>query len=70
MHTAIKYEDNEGAVKLANNPMAFYMTKHIDIRHLYVSLDLYAPCPHTASAHVWVAHIRPRADSCEVSGVF
>jgi phosphoribosylamine-glycine ligase len=27
------YEDNEGAVKLANNPMASNMTKHIDIKH-------------------------------------
>jgi hypothetical protein len=29
------HEDNEGAVKLANNPMASHMTKHIDIRHHY-----------------------------------
>jgi hypothetical protein len=27
------YEDNEGAVKLANNPMASHKTKHIDIHH-------------------------------------
>jgi hypothetical protein len=26
-------EGNEGAVKLANNPMASNMTKHIDIKH-------------------------------------
>jgi kynurenine formamidase len=26
-------EDNEGAVKLANIPMASHMTMHIDIRH-------------------------------------
>jgi hypothetical protein len=31
------YEDNEGDVKLANNPMASHMTKHIDIRHHYTS---------------------------------
>jgi hypothetical protein len=30
------YEDNEGAVKLANNPMASNMTKYIDIKHLYI----------------------------------
>jgi hypothetical protein len=29
-------EDNEGAVKLANNPMASNMTKHIDIKHHYI----------------------------------
>jgi hypothetical protein len=27
------YEDNEGAVKLANNPMASNKTKHIHIMH-------------------------------------
>jgi hypothetical protein len=30
------YEDNEGAVKLANNPMASNKTKHIDIKHHYI----------------------------------
>jgi hypothetical protein len=30
------YEDNEGAVKLANNPMASNRTKHIDIKHHYI----------------------------------
>jgi hypothetical protein len=30
------YGDNEGAVKLANNPMATTMTKHIDIKHHYI----------------------------------
>jgi hypothetical protein len=30
------YEDNEGVVKLANNPMASNMTKHIDIKHHYI----------------------------------
>jgi hypothetical protein len=30
------YEDNEGAVKLANNPMVSNMTKHIDIKHHYI----------------------------------
>jgi predicted metal-dependent RNase len=29
------YEDNEGALKLANNPMASHMAKRIDIRHHY-----------------------------------
>jgi hypothetical protein len=29
-------EDNEGVVKLANNPMASNMTKHIDIKYHYV----------------------------------
>jgi hypothetical protein len=29
------YEDNEGSVKLANNPMASKRTKHIDIKHHY-----------------------------------
>jgi hypothetical protein len=29
------YEDSEGVVKLANNPMASHMTKHIDICHFY-----------------------------------
>jgi hypothetical protein len=33
-HGAITiYEDNEGAVKLANNPMASNRTKHTDINH-------------------------------------
>eukprot|EP00873_Tetraselmis_striata_P026590 jgi/Tetstr1/446854/TSEL_034332.t1 len=31
----IVYEDNQGAVKLANNPMASHRTKHIDIKHHY-----------------------------------
>jgi phosphoglucomutase len=30
------YEDNEGAVKVANNPMASSRTKHIDIKHQYI----------------------------------
>ena len=30
------YEDNEGAVKLANNPMASNRTKHIGIKHHYI----------------------------------
>jgi hypothetical protein len=30
------YEDNEGVVKLANNPMASTKTKHIDIKHHYI----------------------------------
>jgi hypothetical protein len=30
------YEDNEGAVKLANNPMASNRTKHIDIKYHYI----------------------------------
>jgi hypothetical protein len=30
------YEDNEGAVKLVNNPMASNMTTHIDIKHHYI----------------------------------
>jgi hypothetical protein len=30
------YEDNEGAVKLANNPMASNRTKHIDITDQYI----------------------------------
>jgi hypothetical protein len=30
------YEDNEGAAKLANNPMASNRTKHIDIKHHYI----------------------------------
>jgi type II secretory pathway pseudopilin PulG len=30
------HEDNEGAVKLANNPMVSSMTKHIDIKHHYI----------------------------------
>jgi hypothetical protein len=30
------YEDNEGAVKLANNPIASNMTKHSDIKHHYI----------------------------------
>jgi hypothetical protein len=30
------YEDNEGAVKLANKPMASNMTKHVDIKHHYI----------------------------------
>jgi hypothetical protein len=30
------HEDNEGAVKLANNPMASNRTKHIDIKHHYI----------------------------------
>jgi hypothetical protein len=29
-------EDNEGGVKLANNPMASNITKHIDINHHYI----------------------------------
>jgi hypothetical protein len=29
------YEDNEGAVKVANNPMTSHKSKHIDIRHHY-----------------------------------
>jgi hypothetical protein len=29
------YEDNEGVVKLAINPMTSHKTKHIDIRHHY-----------------------------------
>jgi hypothetical protein len=27
------YEDNEGGVMLANNPMSSHMTKHISVRH-------------------------------------
>jgi hypothetical protein len=30
------YEDNEGSVKLANNPMAPNRTKDIDIKHHYI----------------------------------
>jgi hypothetical protein len=30
------YEDTEGAVKLANNPMASNWTKHIDTKHHYI----------------------------------
>jgi hypothetical protein len=30
------YQDNEGPVKLTNNPMASNMTKHIEIQHYYV----------------------------------
>jgi hypothetical protein len=30
------YEDNEEAIKLANNPMAPNSTKHIDIKHHYI----------------------------------
>jgi hypothetical protein len=30
------YEDNEGAVKLANSPMASNMIKHIHIKHRYI----------------------------------
>jgi hypothetical protein len=30
------YEDNEGVIKLANNPMASKRTKHIDIKHQYI----------------------------------
>jgi hypothetical protein len=30
------YEDNEGAAKLANNPMGSNMTKHIHIKHHYI----------------------------------
>jgi hypothetical protein len=30
------YEDNEGVVKLANNPMASNRTKHIGIKHHYI----------------------------------
>jgi hypothetical protein len=29
------HEDNEGAFKLSNNPMASHMTKHIYIKHRY-----------------------------------
>jgi hypothetical protein len=29
------YEDNEGPLKLANNPMASNRRKHIDIKHHY-----------------------------------
>jgi hypothetical protein len=36
-HCAITiYEDDEGAVKLVNNPMASNRTKHIDIKHHYI----------------------------------
>jgi hypothetical protein len=36
-HGAITiYEDDEGAVKLVNNPMASNRTKHIDIKHHYI----------------------------------
>jgi hypothetical protein len=30
------FEDDEGAFKLANNPMASNMTKHVDIKHYYI----------------------------------
>jgi type II secretory pathway pseudopilin PulG len=30
------YEDNEGAIKLANSPMASNKAKHIDIKHYYI----------------------------------
>jgi hypothetical protein len=30
------YVDIDGAVKLANNPMASNRTKHIDIKHHYI----------------------------------
>jgi hypothetical protein len=30
------HDDNEGAGKLANNPMASNRTKHIDIKHHYI----------------------------------
>jgi hypothetical protein len=37
MHGATPvYEDNEGGVKLANNPMGSNMTKHIKIKHHYI----------------------------------
>jgi hypothetical protein len=31
----VDYEDNEGALKIAKNPMASHMAKHIDIHHHY-----------------------------------
>jgi hypothetical protein len=34
--TTVHYEDNEGAAKLASNPMASNKTKHIDIKHHYI----------------------------------
>jgi hypothetical protein len=30
------YEDNEGAIKLASNPTASNITKHIDIKHHHI----------------------------------
>jgi hypothetical protein len=30
------YEDNEGAITLAKNPMASSITEHIDIKHYYI----------------------------------
>jgi hypothetical protein len=30
------YEDNEGAIRLANHPMASKKAKHIDIKHHYI----------------------------------
>jgi hypothetical protein len=32
---AIVYENNEGPIKLANNPTASHTTTHVDIRHHY-----------------------------------
>jgi hypothetical protein len=32
----IAYEDNEGAVKLANNSMASKMTEHVYVKHHYI----------------------------------
>jgi hypothetical protein len=34
------YEDNEGAIKLATNPMTSHITKHVNIRH-HVTRDLF-----------------------------
>jgi hypothetical protein len=34
--TTTIYEDNEGAVKVAINPMASNMKNHIDIKHHYI----------------------------------
>jgi hypothetical protein len=33
---ATTFYENEGAINLANNPMASNMTKHIDIKHHYI----------------------------------
>ena len=37
------------------------MRIHPPMRPPFSSLDMYAPCPHTTSASVWVAVWRPRA---------
>lgn len=55
----IMYEDNEGAIRLANNPLSSLRSKHIDVRYHFIRNEV-------SEGRVEVKHIRTESQRADI----